>query len=209
MVAKSPAPIPPLSPIQSVKCFTAMVNSIAPLTLAEFFALPETDVTYQLVEGEAIAKMSPKGFHAAVQTALVILFQPWCEGKGRIYTEWAIALTRNGKDWVPVPDLTYISFDRLARNWMKDEACPIAPELVIEIISPGQSFGDLAEKAADYLKAGVSRVWIIDTQARSLTIFYPDTSPETLKGTTPLQDTFLPQLQLTPQQIFRQAGFSE
>ena len=37
-----------------------------------------------------------------------------------------------------------------------DEACPVAPELVIEIISPGQTFGDLAEKSADYLQAGVS-----------------------------------------------------
>ncbi|WP_277878045.1 Uma2 family endonuclease [Leptolyngbya sp. FACHB-261] len=45
---------------------------------------------------------------------------------------------------------------------MADEACPIAPELVIEIISPGQTFGEMTQKATDYLSAGVLRVWIVD-----------------------------------------------
>jgi Uma2 family endonuclease len=89
---------------------------------------------------------------------------------------------------------------------MLDEACPTAPELVIEIISPGQSFGDLAEKATDYLKAGVSRVWVIDSQARSITVFYPDAPPQTYRGTVPITDTLLPGLQLTAQQVFQQAG---
>ena len=66
------------------------------------------------------------------------------------------------------------------------------PELAIEIISPGQSFGDLAEKATDYLQAGVSRVWLIDTQAQSITIFYPDTLPKTIKGTTAIIDYLFP-----------------
>jgi len=45
------------------------------------------------------------------------------------------------EDWVPVPDLTYVSYKRLPAIWEDDEPCPVVPELVIEIISPGQTFG--------------------------------------------------------------------
>jgi Uma2 family endonuclease len=121
----------------------------------------------------------------------------------------AIVLKRNDRDWAPVPDLTYISFARLSADWMEDEACPVAPELVIEIISPGQSFGDLAEKATDYLNAGVLRVWIVDTQGRSITIFNPSTPPQTVRGKSPITDSLLEGLETTPQQIFDRAGFRE
>ena len=51
-----------------------------------------------------------------------------------------------------IPNLLYISYARLPLERFEDEACPMAPELVIEIISPGQSFGDLNERATDYLQ---------------------------------------------------------
>lgn len=186
-----------------------MVTSTNRLTIQEFLELPEGESPYELVNGQAIPKMSPKSFHSAVQAALIILLQSYFQDKGRIYPEWAIKLKRNEVDWVPVPDLTYISFDRLSVDWMLDEACPVAPELAIEIISPGQNFGDLTEKATDYLQAGVSRVWLIDTQARSITIFYPDTLLKTIKGSTAISDDLFPELQLTPLQVFQQAGLAK
>lgn len=183
-----------------------MVTSTSNLTIAEFFALPEGDRPYELVDGQAMAKMSPKFFHSRLQKTLLFTLESWAQNRGRIEPEWAIKLQRNGVDWVPVPDLTYISFERLSADWLLDEACPVAPELVIEIISPGQTFGDLAEKATDYLQAGVARVWLVDTQAQSITVFYPDKLPQTFKGTKAIADDLLPYLELTPQQIFQQAG---
>jgi Uma2 family endonuclease len=113
-----------------------------------------------------------------------------------------VTLKRNGKDWVPVPDLLYISYARLPASWMADEACPVPPELVIEIISPGQTFGEITEKATDYLAAGVSRVWVLDSQAKSVTAFLPESLPKTYRGKTAIADGLLPDLQLIPQQIF-------
>ena len=185
-----------------------MVTSTTKLTLQEFFNLPEVDRPLELIDGKAIPKMSPKFFHSRLQKTLLLILDHWAENRGRVEPEWAIVLKRNGVDWVPVPDLTYVSFERLSADWMLDEACPVAPELAIEIISPGQTFGDLAEKAADYLQAGVCRVWLIDTQAKSITIFYPDTLPKTIRGATAMADDLFPELQLSPQQIFQQAGLS-
>ena len=183
-----------------------MVSSTTRLTLEEFLALPEADVTCEYIDGQAVPKMSPKFFHSRIQKTLLLLLDRWSEDKGRVEPEWAVKLKRNGIDWVPVPDITYISYERLSADWLLDEPCPTAPELAIEIISPGQSFGDLTEKAMDYLNAGVSRVWVVDPQAKSITIFYADAPPQTKKGTATLTDSLLKGLQLTPQQIFGQAG---
>lgn len=175
------------------------------LTLKEFLAMPESDITYELVEGEAIPKMSPKRFHSRVTGALYTLLNQWCPQRGEVNPEWAIALKCQGEDWVPVPDLTYVSYQRLPIEVMEDEACPVPPELVIEIISQGQRFGQLMKKATDYLEAGVSRVWVIDPQARSITVFYPDAPPRTYTKDELITDSLLEGLRLTPQQIFGEA----
>ncbi|MGA9379775.1 MAG: Uma2 family endonuclease, partial [Phormidium sp.] len=83
--------------------------------------------------------------------------------------------------------------------------CSVPPELVIEIISPGQTFGQLAAKARDYLDAGVLRVWVVDSQARSITVFYPDAPPQTYMGNTPLIDGLFEGLEITAEQVFQLA----
>lgn len=183
-----------------------MVSSTTKLTIQEFFELTEGDRPYEFVDGQAIPKMSPKFFYSRLQKTLLFILDSWAENRGRVEPEWAIKLLRNGTDWIPVPDLSYTSYNRLSADWILDEACPVAPELVIEIISPGQAFGNLAEKATDYLQAGVARVWLIDTRSKSITVFYPDTLPKTLRGTSTITDDLLPELNLTPQRIFQQAG---
>lgn len=178
------------------------------LTLEEFLAFPNSDHAYELINGEAIPKMSPKRFHAGVQKALINLLDDWAKNRGHFYPEWAVILKRNNTDWVPVPDLTYISYDRLEANWLEDTACPIPPDLAIEIISPDQTFGNMAEKAADYLSAGVLRVWVIDPQAQTITVFLPNAVPQTYKGDNIFSDPLFPNLEITPQQIFQQAGLA-
>jgi Uma2 family endonuclease len=178
------------------------------LTLSEFLALPDGETANELINGKAIPKMAPKRFHSRSTGALYILLSEYSENRGEIGIEWGVILQRHGKDWVPVPDLLYVSWQRLPPERFEDEACPVPPELVIEIISPGQSFGNLSEKATDYLNAGVTRVWLVDTQAQSITVFYPDAPPQTLRGEASLADGCLPELNLTVQQIFQQAGLA-
>lgn len=183
------------------------------LTLEDFLALPDSDVIYELVNGQAVPKfavpeMSPKFFHSSITGALFILLSQWSQQRGRVRIEWAIALTRADAAWVPVPDLTYISYDRLPADWMKDEACPISPELVIEIISLGQTFGEMTEKATDYLTAGILRVWVVDPRAKSITVFTPNSLPRTYRGDMAIADSLLPDLSLTTNQVLQQAGLS-
>jgi Uma2 family endonuclease len=183
------------------------------LTLEEFLALPEGDVIYELVNGQAVPKfkppdMAPKFFHSSLTGALFILLNQWSQQRGRVRIEWAVSLTRADESWVPVPDLTYISYKRLPAEWMVDEACPTPPELVIEIISLGQTFGEMTEKATDYLTAGISLVWIVDPRAKSITVFTSNALPKTYRGDSAISNSLLPGLSLSTQQVFQHAGLS-
>ncbi|MEE3719839.1 Uma2 family endonuclease [Tumidithrix elongata RA019] len=112
----------------------------------------------------------------------------------------------NEQDWCPVPDLTYISIERLP-NDVGNELCPVPPELVIEIMSEGQTFREFVAKAGDYLNAGVLRVWVIDSSQRTFTIFFPDRPPETYRGSDSiLSDELFPDLAVTAEQFFAKAG---
>jgi Uma2 family endonuclease len=177
------------------------------LTLQEFLNLPpgEGDITYELVNGQAIAKVSRRFFHSKLTRVLLYLIDKWCEGRGEIYPALAVLLTRRGKDWVPTPDLLYISNENLPADWDEDVACSVPPDLVIEIISPGQTFGQMAAKAKDYLDAKVQRVWVVDSKARSITVFYPDTAPVTYMGDELLTDSLLAGLEFSVEQVFQKA----
>ncbi|MBV8887333.1 MAG: Uma2 family endonuclease [Chroococcidiopsidaceae cyanobacterium CP_BM_RX_35] len=176
------------------------------LTLDEFLVLPEGNTAYELVDGQAVPKMSPKFFHSSAQKNLLLILERWSYERGRVEPEWAVTLKQNGNDWVPVPDLLYISYNHLAAEWMEDAPCPVAPELAIEIISPGQSFGEMTEKATDYLMAGVLRVWVVDTKAQSITVFAPDALPKTYRGSIAIADPLLPDLNLTALQVFQKTS---
>ncbi|MBD1883460.1 Uma2 family endonuclease [Microcoleus vaginatus] len=184
-----------------------MLQTKTQLTLEEFLALPEGegDIIYELIDEQAVPKMSPKKFHSRLTRSLIKLLEQWGDERGEIGVEWAVKLTRHGRDWVPVPDLLYVSYQRLSPDWNQDEACPVVPELVIEIISPEQTFGQLAAKARDYLDAKVLRVWIVDSKARSITVFYPDAPPQTYRGDTLLKDPLFEGLEFTAEQLFQMA----
>lgn len=179
------------------------------LTLNEFLSLPDEDITYELIDGEALPKMSPKRFHSRVTLTLAQLLDQWnqsLENQGEVGIEWAITLKRKGKDWCPVPDLLYISHERLKEFPVSNTPCLVAPELVIEIISLDQSFSNLSQKAIDYIKAGCDRVWLVDTEVKKITIFYPNSLPQVKQENDVLDDDLFPNLSLTIAQIFEKAG---
>lgn len=173
------------------------------LTLNEFLSLPEGETACELIDGAAVPKVSSHRFHSRTCLALSRTLENWALSRGEIGVEWAVVLSRQGKPWVPVPDLLYISNERLSSMGDEDGPCPLPPELAIEVISPDQSFGGMAEKATDYLSAGISRVWIVDPKAKTITVFMPEKLPITYREDRVLSDELLPGLALTAQDVFR------
>jgi Uma2 family endonuclease len=88
-----------------------MSPSKTKFSLQEFLAIPESDDRTELIDGEIVFKVSPTSPHSLTQKRLLIRLNDWCEetNLGEVNPEWTVTLKRNGIDWVPVPDLTYIS----------------------------------------------------------------------------------------------------
>jgi Uma2 family endonuclease len=83
---------------------------------------------------------------------------------------------RLGTGLVRLPDVSFISWERLRSRPDPDGAVgAVAPELAVEIFSPGNTEAEMAAKRRDYFAAGVLLVWIVKPQERVVEVF---TGPE-------------------------------
>lgn len=174
------------------------------LSLDAEVSLPLTEMKAESNK-QAVTQILPKLFHSRVTGALYKIVSQWGDELGEVGIKWAIALNSKGENWISAPDLSFIAYEKLPIESLQDEACPIPPELIINIIPGERSFRELVENAIAYLEAGVKRVWLVDYEARSITVFYADSRPRNYTGEMQLIDPLFEGLELTPEQIFQLA----
>jgi Uma2 family endonuclease len=71
-------------------------------------------------------------------------------------------------DEVYQPDIIYISRDRLKNLGMKID---IAPDLIVEVLSPSNAYHDLVHKKNVYEAHGVKEYWIVDPIEKTIEVF--------------------------------------
>jgi Uma2 family endonuclease len=77
---------------------------------------------------------------------------------------------------VRIPDVSFISWDRLPDRRMPTKRLPdLTPDLAVEILSEGNTAGEMDRKLRDYFFSGTRLVWYIDPQRRSVRVY---TSPD-------------------------------
>jgi Uma2 family endonuclease len=143
-------------------------------TAADLLALPTgMGKRYELVLGE-IRVMSPAGWqHGGVvfklQTLLgsFILEQKLGQGFG---AETGFLIQRN-PDTVRAPDFAFISQRNLPAKAPTEAFWPGAPDLAVEVLSPGDSTGEVGEKIDAWLAVGCAAVWVIDPRLQTVTTY--------------------------------------
>jgi len=88
--------------------------------------------------------------------------------------ETGFVLSRD-PDTVRAPDLAFTRTERAsppARGFVPD-----APDLAVEVLSPGDRPGYVREKVAEWLEAGTLAVWVVDPRERTVTVHEPDKRP--------------------------------
>lgn len=81
--------------------------------------------------------------------------------------------TRRRPDTVRAADVVFISTERAARNADPHGFFEVPPELVVEIMSPGDTFAEIGAKATEYLDAGVQVVLVLDPRTRTARLCRP------------------------------------
>lgn len=147
----------------------------APMTAEELLRLNLQDKRTELVRG-VLRVREPAGYqHGDVAaTALIVLGTFIREHRlGRVFTaETGFTLAR-GPDTVRAPDVAFISTARLLPRDTRGFA-ELAPDLVVEVLSPDDRPGEVLDKVGDWLNAGCRLVWTIDPVRRSGRVYRAD-----------------------------------
>ena len=77
--------------------------------------------------------------------------------------------TRYNPDTVRAVDVIYISRARLP--FPTGKALKVAPELVVEIVSPTDRWRAVRDKIEEYFAIGVERVWIVELEAKTILVY--------------------------------------
>jgi len=139
-----------------------------PLTIEDFFALPDDGLHYQLLTGELILSPSPEIIHQRISGDLYFTIRTVLNVNdfGSVfYAPTAVVLSAND---VIEPDLFVIRNEQ--RSELSRRSFNGAPAIVIEILSPSNRRMDLQRKALLYANAGVEEYWMIDPEKRRILI---------------------------------------
>ena len=73
---------------------------------------------------------------------------------------------------VRIPDVAFISWKRYPKKTRKRGEIPtVAPDLVVEVLSKGNTPREMTRKLDEYFRAGVLQVWYVDPKRRKVRVF--------------------------------------
>jgi Uma2 family endonuclease len=143
------------------------------LTYDDFLLFPDDGMRHELIDGEHHVTPSPNMKHQRVSGNLYFLIRAWLEDHpvGQVfYAPSDVVFTRFD---VVEPDLFYLSNERFAEIATAQHLTG-APEIVIEIGSPGTRTRDETIKRRLYEREGVYDYWIVDPELDVVRLYRRD-----------------------------------
>jgi Uma2 family endonuclease len=135
----------------------------------------------ELVRGVLIVREPPGGRHGSVTMNLTLQLGTHVqrERAGQLFAaETGFTLFR-GPDTVRAPDIAFVRRERVPDPIPVGYA-ELAPDLVVEVLSPRDRPGETLAKVGDWLEAGARLVWVIDPERRIARIYRADGSQTTI-----------------------------
>jgi Uma2 family endonuclease len=174
-------------------------------TADQLFRLPDDGFRYELVHGE-LRKMTPAGFsHGKVVANLTGSLIAWTKAHDLgvvLGAETGFKIASN-PDTVLAPDIAFIRRDRVLELGETEKFWPGAPDLVVEVLSPGDTAYEVEEKVTTWLESGAAVVWVLNPKRRTVHVYRLKspvqilTEPESLEG-----EDVLPKFRIQLSEIF-------
>ncbi len=150
------------------------------ITAEELLALPRNGDRYELIRGVLVQKMPTGDAHGDVVSKINYALAHYAHTNdyGEVRAgEPGYRLERD-PDTVRAPDVAWIAPGRIP---VGTPGYPdFAPDLAVEVKSPGNSNAEMSAKAAMWLSYGSREVWVADPETAALIRFRPNTAPVTL-----------------------------
>jgi Uma2 family endonuclease len=173
------------------------------LTPEEFLALPEEKPYRELIDGRIVPKVSPQEHHGLLAGDLMAAINRHAR-PGKLALAFVELRGIFGPDTL-LPDVSVYRWDRLPRDasgrLTNEYQGP--PDIAIEIVSPGQTIGEMIKKCRRYLDHGVPLALVLDAHTESIARLLPDGSITTLRGDDRIDlSPLLPDFALTVGELF-------
>src|SRR3989442_13263679 len=144
-----------------------MASSAAPLSADDLLRARIPDKRPELVQGRLIVREPAGSLHGLVAMSLgaEMVAHVKRTGAGGVFAaETGFKLASN-PDTVRAPDVAFIARDRLPSRDTRGYPA-LAPDLVVEVLSPDDRAGEVLAKVGDWLSAGGRLVWVVDPERR-------------------------------------------
>jgi Uma2 family endonuclease len=147
-----------------------MVVTPTEMTADELYRYDLPKKRTELVRGRLLVREPTGGPHASLLTELTIRIAAHVRATdpplGRVLVGDPGFWIERAPDTVRAPDLAFIRREQLPGGRVPDGFFEGVPDLAVEIRSPSDRAGDLYEKLAQWLNAGVGLIWVIDPKRR-------------------------------------------
>ena len=153
------------------------------MTADELLDLPDDGKRYELVNGE-LREMSPAGGEHGIIGGRALrrvgsFLDQHPEVGGEVFTaETGFRLSRD-PDTVRAPDVAYVAQARLSKASVPGYP-ELAPDFVVEVVSPGDRASEIQAKIDEWLRAGVLLAWVLYPATRSAMVFRADGTTQLL-----------------------------
>lgn len=124
----------------------------------------------ELVEGR-IVRMSPTGLeHGGYESNFDEHLKAFVRHHrlGRVFVGEVGIYVRRNPDTIRAADVLFVSHARLAQRHKKQGYLDVAPELIVEVLSPDDAWSDVMQKLREYFTIGVQIVWVADPASRTV-----------------------------------------
>lgn len=170
---------------------TINFNNIVKLSDDQFYQLcrDNPDIKFERNESGELIVMPPTGGETGKCNAkLTARFVLWNEQTqlGEVFDSSTCFKLPNGSD--RSPDVSWIQLERwnALEPEQREKFPPIAPDFVLELMSPSDSLSETQAKMQEYMNAGVKLGWLIDRKTRLVEIYRQGQPKEVLKSPTSL-----------------------
>jgi Uma2 family endonuclease len=131
----------------------------------------EVKPAIEQIRGRRYQKVSPKTAHSLLQARLAALLLQWAGERGVVGTEWRYYFLPEGeKPSSLVPDVAYLSYERMPPPGELREKPTIAPDVAVEILSPKDRRTLLETKIEMYRTFGTKLAIVVDPETRTVTM---------------------------------------
>ncbi len=161
---------------------TQQTTAAPPVTLEEYAALSKHP-RYELVKGVLIELMTASRDHerTVIRTGRHMDIHVDTHGLGEVYgSNRGYVTDPDSPATLRMPDISFVSNARLNQPELAGMLYDGAPDLAVEILSESNTTAEITQKIDEYLDAGGLAVWVIDIDARTLTVHTADAPPLTL-----------------------------